>query len=78
MMDNKENIDGLRKALGITIENGELPTTEQLEEAAYMWKDTVNRKSLRLDADKDFLAGAIWGIQLMMGTNEKYNGKQGD
>jgi len=59
-MENKE----LLKALEIDIPKGELPTDAQLLDASKKWKSALN-SPYRLEADKDFLAGAIWGINLM-------------
>ena len=69
MGDTKEQ--ELEKALNITLTDGSLPTNEQLENAADKWKKALD-SPYRLQADKDFLAGAIWGIQLMTGAVNKF------
>lgn len=62
-MSKKEE---LIKALNITLEEGVMPTDEQLINASKKWKATLD-DPYRTFADKDFLSGAIWGIQLVTG-----------
>ncbi len=69
-MEYKTKEQELEEALNIVIDKGSLPSDEQLENAANKWKNALD-SPYRLSADKDFLAGAIWGIQLMTGKMAK-------
>lgn len=52
----------LNKALEISIDG--LPTDEQLKTAALAWRKSLD-SPYRLAANKDFLAGSIWGVNLL-------------
>ncbi len=71
-MESKTKKEELNEALNITIEMGSLPTDAQLKNAAEKWKNALD-SPYRIFADKDFLAGAIWGIQLVTGRTSNEN-----
>jgi hypothetical protein len=53
----------LSEALNPALVDG-LPTDSQLNTAAKEWKKAVD-SPYRMFADRDFLAGAVWGIKLV-------------
>lgn len=59
-------------AMDIAIVEGAMPTDEQLKKVSEAWKAALD-SPYRMYADKDFLAGAIWGIQIVTGKFKQLN-----
>jgi hypothetical protein len=51
------------------------PTDEQVKECAEFWKEALNKQpgimgAMRMYADKDFMTGATWMRDLLMGNKK--------